>query len=1177
MKDKDKAKEQLLGELAEMRRRVAQFEASEVERVQTEKSPLLLDESYQRLFDFFPIGITVLDMKGVILYCNAAVYNKGSYSKDDLVGKHFSKIAPLRARDIPNFVRIFASLIRGKVPKPFAVSYQQRGGATGWTEVSTGLIKVGEERRILVVQNDITERKKAEEQAIVANERLRYLLSASPAVIYLAKTSGDYGATFISANITQMVGYEPREFTGNSSFWIEHVHPDDVELVYQDVPRLFEKEQHSYEYRFRRKDGCYIWIHDEMILVRNEEGKPVEIIGYWADITERKQAEEALRDSEGRFRSLIENASDVVVIVDANGTIRYESPAVESVLGYKPEELVGKDMSVTVRPDDLANTMNAFTEVIKNPGVPMKFELNLRHKDGSVRMVEAIGKNLLNAPGVAGIVANYRDITERKQAEEALRESEERYRSIVSLSGEVGEAVIMLQDTEQGEGIQTFVSDEWPHITGCSREELIGTSFFSLVHPKDHEASRERHRSKMKGKVIPGLFEMTIIRKDGTEVPIEITSAYTTYKGEHANVVYIRDITERKQAEETLKESEQNLIKGQEIGQMGYWRLNPVTQEVEGSDELFRIFELGHDELTLNAFADVVHPEDREYDLEHIQRGMEKGAPWDIEHRLLLKNGNIKWVRAIGEPHLDENGKVIHVMGIVQDITERKKAEEALQESEARYRTFVENSLQGVWQIDEMGITTFASPRMGEILGYSPNEMFGKPFSDFMDEAARKEAEVFFAKRKAGVSEVLDFRFIHKTGRDVYTTLSTVAYMDKGTFSGAVAYVTDITERKQAEEREKQLQQELILSSRLATVGEMASGIAHEINNPLTGVMGFSDLLMKKELPDDIRKDVNIIHEGAKRIASITDRMLTFAHQHEPERTSVNINEIIETTLTMRAYEMKSSNIEVASELAPDIPLTFADAGQLQQVFLNIILNAEVEMKLAHGRGNLTVKTEKTDNTIRVSFKDDGPGIPRINLDRLFDPFFTTRGPDKGTGLGLSICYSIVTQHGGKIYARSRLGKSATFFVELPVVTKEEQLKMAEPAAELPKTLSRARILVVDDDTIVQEFLTTILTEEGHQVEIVENGDDAQERVDSEDYDVILLDIKLPGMSGIELYRYMQKTAKSLARRVVFITGDTMSTDTVDFLATTRAPYIAKPFDGEQLKKDIDRILSQQS
>jgi len=194
-----------------------------------------------------------------------------------------------------------------------------------------------------------------------------------------------------------------------------------------------------------------------------------------------------------------------------------------------------------------------------------------------------------------------------------------------------------------------------------------------------------------------------------------------------------------------------------------------------------------------------------------------------------------------------------------------------------------------------------------------------------------------------------------------------------------------------------------------------------------------------------------------------------------------------------------------------------ADAGQLQQVCLNIILNAEMEMELAHGEGNLMVKTERIDNTIRLSFKDDGPGIPKKNLEKLFDPFFTTRDPDKGTGLGLSICYSIVTHHGGKIYARSTLGKGATFIVELPIITKDEQLELAEPTVKEPETVSKAKILVVDDDTIVQQFLAEILTKEGHEVEIIDNGDGAIEKLGNEDYDIILLDIKLPGKSGIEI------------------------------------------------------------
>jgi len=254
----------------------------------------------------------------------------------------------------------------------------------------------------------------------------------------------------------------------------------------------------------------------------------------------------------------------------------------------------------------------------------------------------------------------------------------------------------------------------------------------------------------------------------------------------------------------------------------------------------------------------------------------------------------------------------------------------------------------------------------------------------------------------------------------------------------------DLNERKRAEEREKQLQEELHLASRLATVGQMASGIAHEINNPLTGVIGYAQLLQEKDLPDDIREDVELIYEGGQRVASIVRRMLTFARQYKPERTVVNINEIIENTLEMRSHAMKSNRIKLSTHLAPNLLSIMADAAQLQQVFLNIILNAETEMKLAHGKGELLVKSELIDDHIRIFFTDDGPGIAPENIEKVFNPFFTTRKVGQGTGLGLSICYGIVNEHGGRIYAESELGKGATFVVELPITGKAKNKSSCE-------------------------------------------------------------------------------------------------------------------------------------
>ena len=321
---------------------------------------------------------------------------------------------------------------------------------------------------------------------------------------------------------------------------------------------------------------------------------------------------------------------------------------------------------------------------------------------------------------------------------------------------------------------------------------------------------------------------------------------------------------------------------------------------------------------------------------------------------------------------------------------------------------------------------------------------------------------------------------------------------------------------------------------------------------------------------------MEIINEGAQRVSSIVKKLLTFARQTKPEQRYVNINDLINNTLDLQAYALAANNIKVSLQFERDLPMTIADPGQLQQVFLNLIMNAETAMKSAGKKGKLLIKTEQTDNIIRISFKDNGPGIPEENLGNIFNPFFTTREVGEGTGLGLSVCHGIVTEHKGKIWAESEPGKGVTFIVELPILIEDRRLDIIEPEPVIAesKKVAKAKILVIDDEPVVLQLVSQVLTEEGHTVETADNATDALTMVKNKRYRLILLDIKMPGMSGVELYKRFQKIAPSLTKRVVFITGDIMGKRTLDFLDKTKAPYMMKPFDAKQLKKEIKRILS---
>jgi PAS domain S-box-containing protein len=523
-------------------------------------------------------------------------------------------------------------------------------------------------------------------------------------------------------------------------------------------------------------------------------------------------------------------------------------------------------------------------------------------------------------------------------------------------------------------------------------------------------------------------------------------------------------------------------------------------------------------------------------------------------------------------------GEKIGFRGISRDVTEHKRTEEALRQSEDKYRTVLQEMDEGYYEVDLAGRYTFFNDVICARLGYTREELMGINYRVYTPEEDVKDVykvynEVFRTGKPRRWYPAVN---IARDGTRIFIENSILPIHDSdGRITGFRGISRDVTERKRMEEERRKLEQKTQFASRLASVGEMASGIAHEINNPLTGVIGYAQLLLQEDLPDNIRKDLETINDGAQRVATIIQRLLAFARQTKPQRTYVNVNEVLATALDLRGYHLQTSNIKVTTQLASDLPITIADAGQLQQVFLNLIVNAEIEMQLARGSGKLSIKTQHINNVIRISFKDDGPGIAEENLERIFDPFFTTRQVGQGTGLGLSVCYGIVSEHNGRIFAESKPGKGATFIVELPIISEDKQLQFPEPAAPEQQKVTGAQILVVDDEPMVREFIRKVLTEDGHRVDIVDSAEDALEIVKSKTYRIILLDIKMPGMSGIELYKRFQKISPALARRVVFVTGDVMGARTMAFLSKAKAPYITKPFDAKQLNIAIDRVFTE--
>jgi PAS domain S-box-containing protein len=357
---------------------------------------------------------------------------------------------------------------------------------------------------------------------------------------------------------------------------------------------------------------------------------------------------------------------------------------------------------------------------------------------------------------------------------------------------------------------------------------------------------------------------------------------------------------------------------------------------------------------------------------------------------------------------------------------EGKRAEEGMERAAREWRTTFDAISDWISIHDENFKITRMNRAFAKVFKKEPKELIGKTCYELVHGTKEPWPDCPH-QRALKVKHPTRQEFVNPHLGIYMEVVCSPIFNDRGEVTATVHIVRDITERKKMEEQ-------LVVTDRLASIGELASGVAHELNNPLTGIIGYSELLLDEDIPDNVRKDLRVIQREAQRSAGIVRNLLTFARKHAPSKGPVDINSIIQKALELRAYELKVNNIQVNTYLASDLPEIMADGFQLEQVFINIIINAEYFMIEAHGRGTLTITTEQVGNTIRASFTDDGPGIAKKNLGHLFDPFFTTKEVGKGTGLGLSISYGIISEHSGRIYAESELGKGATFAVELPTL-----------------------------------------------------------------------------------------------------------------------------------------------
>ena len=391
------------------------------------------------------------------------------------------------------------------------------------------------------------------------------------------------------------------------------------------------------------------------------------------------------------------------------------------------------------------------------------------------------------------------------------------------------------------------------------------------------------------------------------------------------------------------------------------------------------------------------------------------------------------------------------------------------------------------------------------------------------------------------------------------------------------ALVRDVSDRKRLDDQSRDLYHQLLQAEKLASLGQTVSGIAHELNNPLATILTWAERLSHRHADEPTRRGLGVILSESERAARIVRNLLTFARKRHTTRTMVDVNRIVEETLTLRSYEQRVTNITVIPALAAGLPAVFADPHQLQQVLLNLIINAEQAMLAAHGLGTLVIRTWHSGekDAVVIEVNDDGPGIPEDVRTKIFDPFFTTKDVGKGTGLGLTVAYAIVQEHGGRIWAgEAPNGVGASFFVELPTGDGAS----VRPPAPAPEVLAQdlprgASMLLVEDEAALAQAVGDGLADAGFVVDRAGDGEEALAKVNARTYDLIVCDLKMPRIDGTAFYRAIAATKPSLARRVIFVTGDVVGTEAERFLEDTGCRWLAKPFRLADLLRTARELL----
>jgi PAS domain S-box-containing protein len=986
---------------------------------------------------------------------------------------------------------------------------------------------------------EIEARKRAEEMLQKRERRYRMLAENINDVIWTVDENLNY--TYLSPSAFNLLGYTSEELLGRPLNML--LTPDSQSYVQEATAKTMERLTQTggqpfdlplMEYEMVHKSGQQIWVEVRNSFLTDQNDITNGMVGVARDISERKEAQRKVVESEKKYRNLFENGSDLICLHDLEGKLLETNLPYKEEYDWQKHDIEGLNIREMIPERHRSRFDEYLLRILKN-GADEGYLKGLT-KSGKEVILEYRNKLILDKNGKPQAVQGAaRDVTQRIKSEKSLKESEEKYKTLVEQSVQ---GVIVLQDNRI-----VFTNEAFAKISGYGIDELYSMSpekVVALTHPEDQDLVWERLQKRLARKKVPQQYEFRSLRKDGSERFLEMFANRITYNGNPAIQGTIVDITERKRAEMALKISISNYRQLFNAEPDAILIVDSKTQRiVDVNPAALNLYGYSYEEICgLQAMDLSAEPRKSAKHIKQILSDESPNGYRTVVQRFHKSKDGKKIPVEIAHGFYIRDGRKM-ICAIIRDISERERIKDELSAEKERLTVTLRSIGDGVISTDLEGKIISLNKVAEELTGWKEDEASGQPLTDvfnIVDEFDRNRCEDPVGKvlQTGGIIGLSNNTvLISKDGKEYVIADSGAPIKDsQNKILGAVLVFRDITEKRKMEA-------ELVKIQKLESLGVLAGGIAHDFNNFLTAIIGNLSLAKLDSKPGDrVVVLLNEMEKASLQAKNLTQQLLTFSKGGEPVKKLVNLVELIKNSAS---FSLRGSNVRCDFSIPEDMLPVEVDEGQIGQVIDNLIINADHAMpeggiiEICADRVALTEDNEfslPAGPYLRTSFRDQGVGIRPDHISKVFDPYFTTK--QRGSGLGLTVAYSIVDKHNGRLTVESELGHGTTFSIYLPASEKTK----SQPADEEKRLfIGEGKILVMDDEEFIRELAIQMLSKIGYKVWVAADGKEAieiykQARKEGKPFDIVIMDLTIPGGMGgkeaIKKFKILDPNVKAL-------------------------------------------------